>query len=137
MSAMPYLSYFSNEIKRGFFPHDTFINLHSISFFGVLFMAKKNKSAKGIPVRADAASVEKETIRRVDRTIATIGKFLAKWDASDIKPKNMLPEIVRIRKFHDALLSWQRDAVRAQGREDEESRLRRLHDFVVMCNSYS
>ncbi len=100
-------------------------------------MAKSKKSAKGIPVRADAVSVEKETIRRVDRTIATIGKFLAKWDASDIKPKSMLPEIVKIRKFHDALLGWQREAVRAQGKEDEESRLRRLHDFVVMCNSYS
>lgn len=137
MSAMPYLSYFSNEIKRGLSPHDTFINLHSISFFGVLFMAKSKKSAKGIPVRADAASVEKETIRRVDRTIATIGKFLAKWDDSDIKPRNMLPEIVKIRKFQDALMNWQRIAVRAQGGGDEESRMRRLHDFVVICDSYS
>jgi len=100
-------------------------------------MAKSKKSAKGIPVRADTVSVEKETIRRVDRTIATIGRFLAKWDASDIKPKNMLPEIVRIRKFHDALLNWQRMAVRAQGEGDEESSLRRLHDFVVICDSYS
>lgn len=100
---------------------------------------KKNpgKAGRRIPVRTDTVSVEKDTIRRVNHTIATIESFLVKWDASDIKPRNMFPEVVKIRKFRDALLNWQRGAVRAQEGEDEESRLRRLQDFVVICNSYS
>ena len=100
-------------------------------------MAKRKKSAKGIPVKTDPASVEKETIERVSHTLAKIGNFLARWDASDIKPTNMLPEVVKIRRFRDALLNWQRIAMRARGEVDEESRMRRLHDFVLICDSYS
>ena len=132
---------FLNEVKQGCSPPSTFINLHSLFFPGVLFMAKrrnpKKAAAKKIPVRTDTVSVENETIKRVNHTIATIERFLAKWNASDIKPRNMLPEIVKIRKFHYALSNWQSGAVRAQGRENEESRLRRLQDFVAICNSYS
>ncbi len=110
-------------------------------------MVKKKTAAKGkpagkeaakrIPIKTDIVSVEAETIKRVNKTIATIEEFLARWDASSIKPDDMFPQVVKIRQFHDALLGWQKTAVRAQGRETEESRLKRLRDFVLIIRSYS
>jgi hypothetical protein len=98
-------------------------------------MPKKKTSRKKIPVKTDVASVEKETIKRVGRAISVIENFLAKWDSSFAKPGSMLPQITRIKRFHDALVKWQREAMRSQG--DEEKSLRRLHDFVTICHTYS
>lgn len=105
-------------------------------------MASKNTVAKAGPAKkaaakVDVGSVEDDTIRRVARTISTIENFLAKWDASRIKPDAMFPHVTRIRQFHTELLQWQRAAVKARGREDEESQVRRLRDFVVLCRMYS
>ncbi len=110
-------------------------------------MVKKKAVAKGkparketekrIPVKTDMASVEAETIKRVNKTLSSIEEFLARWDASGVKPDDMFPQVVKIRQFHDALLGWQKTAVKAQGRETEESRLKRLRDFVLIIRSYS
>ena len=131
---------FSNVIKQGLPGSGIFINLHSLFFAGVLLMAKgKNpkKATAGIPVKADTVSIEKETIQRIGRTLATIEDFLAKWDESDLKPDKMLPQVAKIRQFHDALVVWQKNAILSQEKGNEESRLKRLHDFVNICNSYS
>ncbi len=90
-----------------------------------------------MPVKTDIASVEDETMKRVNHTITTIEDFLAKWDASKIKPDDMFPQILKIRQFHDALSGWQRDALKARGKEGEGGRIKRLRDFVLICRTYS
>lgn len=103
-------------------------------------MAKKKSSKKAsrenVPVKTDISSVEKETIKRADRTITSIEKFLAKWDASKIKNEAMTPQIERIRRFHSELMKWQKDALRGQ-RDKDGDRLKRLQDFVIICRNYS
>jgi len=98
---------------------------------------KKELAKKKIPVRTDSASVEEETIRRVNRTITSIEDFLARWDAAKAKPGDMFPAVVKMRQFHDALMGWQREAVKAKGKKDEEGRIKRLKDFVLICRMYS
>ncbi len=97
----------------------------------------RKETGRRIPVKTDMASVEAETVKRVNRTITTLEEFLARWDASGVKPDDMFPQVVKIRQFHDALLGWQKGAVRAQGRETDESRLKRLREFVLIIRSYS
>jgi hypothetical protein len=100
--------------------------------------AVRNKAnPKNVPIRTDSAALEEQTISRVERTIRTIGDFLAKWDSSEIKSDSMFPEVVKIRKFHDLLSAWQNDALGARGKGDEKSRVKRLRDFVVLCKMYS
>jgi hypothetical protein len=115
--------------------------------FLVLFMVKKKAAPKTrisrketagkVPVRTDMSSVEDETIKRTGRTISAIENFLAKWDAAKIKPDDMFPQIVKIRQFHDALVSWQKDAVRFKAKADDEGRVKRLRDLVLICRTYS
>lgn len=103
-------------------------------------MAKKKSSKrtdkKKIPVKTDISSVEKETIKRADRTITSIEKFLAKWDASKIKNDAMNPQIEKIRRFHSELVKWQKDALKGH-RDADKTRLRRLQEFVIICRNYS
>ncbi|MCI0504245.1 hypothetical protein L0Y65_06075 [Candidatus Micrarchaeota archaeon] len=98
---------------------------------------RKELAEKKVPVRTDSASVEDETIRRVNKTLTSIEDFLARWDAAKTKPDDMFPGVVKMRQFRDALSLWQREAVKAKGRKDEESRIKRLKDFVLICRMYS
>jgi hypothetical protein len=90
-----------------------------------------------IPLKTDISSVEEETIKRVDRTLTTIEEFLSRWDSSKIKPDEILPQITKVKEFHRELSSWKRDAVRAHGQDNEDERVKRLYDFVLLCRSYS
>jgi hypothetical protein len=98
---------------------------------------RKELVKKKIPVRTDSASVEEETIKRVNRTITSIEDFLARWDSAKTKPDDMFPGVLKMRQFHDALMGWQREAVKAKGKKDEEGRIKRLKDFVLICRMYS
>lgn len=97
----------------------------------------KEKKVKKVPRRLDIDSVEEDTMKRVGHTLKIIEGFLAKWDAAKARPEDLLPQIMKIRKFHDALQTWQRDAVRTRGKEDDDARMRRLRDFVLICQTYS
>ena len=97
----------------------------------------KARPTRKIPVKNDISSVEEETIKRVDRTLTSIETFLAKWDHSRIKPDDMIPQIAKIRQFHDALSRWQTEAVKGKGKNSEETKVKRLRDFVLICRTYS
>jgi hypothetical protein len=96
----------------------------------------KKKSKRSIPRRLDLNSVEDDTLKRVSRTLKTIESFLSRWDSSNAKADDLLPQIMKIRKFHDALATWQNDAMKSKGSDDEETRMRRLRDFVLICQTY-
>jgi hypothetical protein len=85
----------------------------------------------------DSASVEKQTIERVERTIATLERFLSRWEESAKKPAVMIPQVAKIKRFHDALGAWQKQASRARRQDDEALRINRLRDFVLICRMYS
>ena len=95
------------------------------------------KAAGKVPVRTSTAAVEEQTIARVERTIRTLDEFLAKWDGAKVKPDELFPQVMKIRQFHEALTSWQRDALKAKKQTDEEGRMKRLRDFVLICRMYS
>jgi hypothetical protein len=97
----------------------------------------RKEAVRKVPMKTDMASVEEETIKRVNKTITTLEEFLVRWDASSLKPDDMFPQVIKIRHFHDSLLNWQKAAVKSHGRESEQSRLKRLRDFVLICRSYS
>lgn len=99
----------------------------------------KKKVSRGIgkiPVRMDSSSIEEQTIERVNRTMATIENFLSRVDAAG-RPDAMFPQIVRIRRFRDALGAWRRVALKTRKKDDDENRIRRLRDFVLICRTYS
>lgn len=106
-------------------------------------MAKKKNAIKArptkvirIPVRTDIASIEAETIKRVGKTISTLESFLSRWDASKTKPDGMLPHVVKIRKFYQILTTWQKEVAKSKNVNDE-TRTKRLQDFVFICKNYS
>lgn len=84
----------------------------------------------------DINSVEDETMKRVAKTLQTINDFLSRWDEASA-PDDLIPQIAKIRKFRDALSDWKEQAIRTRNREPEEARMRRLQEFVLICQSYS
>jgi hypothetical protein len=96
-----------------------------------------NANPGNVPVRTDSETLEAQTIARVERTLARLGDFLSKWDSAESRPEGMFPEVVKIRKFHDLLRIWQKEAVSARSKGDEKSRMKRLRDFVILCRMYS
>ena len=81
-------------------------------------------------------SVEEETMKRVAKTLSTINEFLNKWDEASA-PDDLIPQIVKIRKFRDALSSWKEQALKTKGKEPDETMMRRLQEFVLICQTYS
>jgi hypothetical protein len=121
------------------------IKMEKHTFSGAFMVKKKapakarpsrREAVKNIPVKTDISSVEEETIKRASRTISAIEAFLAKWDASKVKPDDMFPQIAKIRQFHDTLVSWQKEALKTKGRTDEESSVKRLRELVLICRTY-
>jgi len=84
--------------------------------------------------RRTKASVEKETVKRVDVTLRQIEKFLQKWESAKIRPGDMLPDIKRLVQFRDALQQWKKDAGKSKGEADKEKLIR---EFVLICRNYS
>ena len=99
--------------------------------------SSKNTDVRKIPVKTDISSVEAETIKRADRTISAIEKFLSRWDSSEIRNNMMIPQIEKVRNFHDALVDWRANAVKSHKGEDDKERLQRLQEFVTICQRYS
>ena len=119
----------------------TFIKLNEKSFYGVLMSKRSpkgnNRKAAGVPRRMDLNSVEQETMARVNKTLKVIGNFLQKWNKVKKVPEDMMPQIKRIRKFHKELAGWQKNALKATGKESDEARVKRLREFVEICLNYS
>ena len=88
-----------------------------------------------MPVRTDAADIEKQAIERADKTLKTIEGFLSKWESARTKPATMIPQINKIKRFYRELSGWRNTAVSSKG--NEEARLKRLREFVAICRNYS
>lgn len=99
---------------------------------------KKGKAGSiKVPVKTDISSVEADTIQRANHTITAIEDFLARWDASQIKEEMLVPEVEKVKGFQKELVKWQKRAVKEHGKSTDRARLKRLHDFVMICRNYS
>jgi len=101
--------------------------------------ASSNFSGR-VPVKKDISGIESETIARAGKTIQAIDNYLSKVQVAQSGrsiPKDLFPEIVRMRHFRDMLDSWRRDAISAHGRENEPERRSRLQEFIIICNTFS
>ena len=82
-------------------------------------------------------SVEEDTLKRVERTMLSLGSFLSRWDAARPKDDDLLPQVAKIRTFYQQLAGWQRDTVRAKGKGGRDAQIKRLRGFVVLCRTYA
>ena len=108
---------------------------------------KKAAAGKRTPKKAGAREavsprnidkVEKETIDRANKALSTLEVAIASWDAAAKKPLHLKDKFMRYRKLHDALSEWEKKMLRSIGkREDYDTRVSRLQEFVTICYSYS
>lgn len=90
-------------------------------------------------LEADYSKMEKEAIKKAEKILDTVEKFLAKWDDLKKKPSSLNPKISKLKKFHADLSLWQKEAVKSQGKKStkDEDRIKRLKNFVSIYKSYS
>lgn len=78
--------------------------------------------------------IQRETVRRVNKTVTALEAALATWDASEEKPDDMAEKFENYRRFHDALEDWERKTLQAQKKNEKfETKVRRLREFVDIC----
>ncbi len=78
--------------------------------------------------------VQRETIRRVNKTVTALEAALATWEASKEKPEDMEEKFTNYRRFHDALENWERKSLQAQNKKENfETKVKRLNEFVEIC----
>jgi len=101
-----------------------------------------DQSAPPAPIgeisEANIEDIETEAIDKVNRTITVLEGALATWDAAKEKPRDLQDRFSRYRQFHDALAMWETKALKSRGqREDFNTRVQRLREFVDLCYAYA
>ena len=82
--------------------------------------------------------IENQAIDKVNRTITVLEGALATWEAAKEKPMDLKERFMRYRQFRDALAMWETKALRSRGKkEDLNSRVQRLREFVDICYAYA
>lgn len=89
--------------------------------------------------KVDYLQMETEAIKKAQKIIDAVEKFLAKWDSLKKKPDSLNSKILKLKKFHASLVLWQKDAVKSQTKKGtkDEDRIKRLRSFVEIYRSYS
>lgn len=84
---------------------------------------------------SDIKQMEKLTVQRVNNTLKVIENALETWDASQSKPQDLFPRVVKLKEFHNALTEWNRKM--QQTREaDVDTKVGVLREFVDICYRY-
>jgi hypothetical protein len=82
--------------------------------------------------------IEKEAIEKVNRTITVLEGALATWDAAKDKPVDLKDRFSKYKQFRDVLAVWESKVLKSRGkREDFNSRVQRLREFVDLCYAYA
>ncbi len=82
---------------------------------------------RAVPPVPDSLEIESAALSEVNKTLAEIESFLAKWESSRVKPDHMKTQVEKIKKLHSALTSWQIGALRAKrGKPDAASAEKRV-----------
>lgn len=91
-----------------------------------------------IPEDFDVEAAESETISRVNKTLSTIEKAVAAWDASKEKPLTLRLKIMHLKRFHSQLSKWERKMLLSISRHEATSkRVMLLREFTEICHAYA
>ena len=97
--------------------------------------------AYGRPAPEEAFDVrlaEKETIKRVNKTLFAIEKAVAAWDASEEKPPHLKARVEHLKRFHGELSKWEKKMLLAVSRrEGKKKRMGLLREFTDICHAYA
>ncbi len=91
--------------------------------------------------RVDQSNIDavgKETMERAARTLSALRVAIASWNTSPDKPEELRPKFQKYRLLHDALLGWQRKALKVVGRKGAfDEKVETLWEFVDICQTYA
>lgn len=80
---------------------------------------------------------ESRAIEKVSHTLSTIENAIAVWDAAKNKPVHLRARVDRLRQIHEALVRWERKALKAKAEQPSlEQRMCLMHEFSEMCSSF-
>jgi hypothetical protein len=77
------------------------------------------------------AKSPKLMLKKAERTIAAIEKYLERWDSAAKRPQNLLPQVARLRQFHDVLVRWREETLRKKSSEAERAR-----ELMIIFDTY-
>ncbi|MBI5046251.1 hypothetical protein HZC07_00780 [Candidatus Micrarchaeota archaeon] len=82
--------------------------------------------------------VEKETLKRVNKTISTLENAIESWNALKQKPKTLEQKFIKHKQFYEQLAKWETKTLKDMRKKDDfDSRIHGLQDFVNICYAYS
>lgn len=82
--------------------------------------------------------MEKQALDKANKAISAIENAIAVWEASQDKPEDLKPRMIRLKYFYDALSNWEKKLLRSMGRKDQVGeRVERLKEFTEICLTYS
>jgi hypothetical protein len=97
--------------------------------------AARGKNAYSV---SDIDDMEKQALDKANKAISAIENAIAVWEASQDKPEDLKPRMIRLKYFYDALSNWEKKLLKSMGRQDQVGeRVERLKEFTEICLTYS
>ena len=84
---------------------------------------------------AGLVELEKETLAKVVKSIATIEDAMDAWKISKERPARLKDKVAHLEKSHALLASWARSAI--GGSREPEAVYERLREFAQICETIS
>jgi hypothetical protein len=82
--------------------------------------------------------MERQALEKANKAISAIENAIAVWEASQEKPDDLKPRMIRLKYFYDALSNWEKKLLKSMGRKDQVGeRVERLKEFTDICLTYS
>jgi hypothetical protein len=81
-------------------------------------------------------ALEEETEHKVSQTMSAIESAVETWRAAGKKPPTLRPKIVRLQRFYDELVKWEKKSLLKKKENNLNSRIKRLREFVEICSKY-
>ena len=82
--------------------------------------------------------MERQALDKANKAISAIENAIAVWEASQDKPEDLKPRMIRLKYFYDALSNWEKKLLKSMGRKDQiGERVERLKEFTDICLTYS
>ena len=80
--------------------------------------------------------LEEETEHKVSQTMSVIELAVEAWKAAGKKPPSIRTKIVRLQRFYDELVKWEKKSLMKKKESTLTSRIKRLSEFVDICARY-
>lgn len=108
-------------------------------FNEALFYIVFGRNILGIRIlvnKQNIAVVEIDAFNKINRTIDSIEAALTEWNSLKQKPSFLRSKMLKYSGMKTALETWINDFVKRDVDESYKDRLKRLQDFVDICEIY-